>query len=168
MSDLKKNKIYLKSVIHNAAVGSATSKEQMSNDKDANDILIEVNSVGTLLLQRELENSGMLLKGCRILIVNSVGGLRPFKEFNPVDLASKAVLNKLDESLTLTHSVVSIFPGATDTDMFRKSTLDSLEESGEAQSFISKLPKHSIIEPSEIGKIIAFFCRQEISLYTNG
>ena len=106
----------------------------------------------------------MLLKGCRILIVNSVGGLRPFKEFNPVDLASKAVLNKLAESLTLTHSVVSIFPGATDTDMFRKSTLDSLEESGEAQSFNSKLPKHSIIEPSEIGKLIAFFCRQEISL----
>ena len=54
MSDLKENKIYLKSVIHNAAVGSATSKEQMSNDKDANDILIEVNSVGTLLLQKEL------------------------------------------------------------------------------------------------------------------
>jgi len=117
---LKENQIYIKSVIHNAAVGSSTSKEQTNNEKDANDVLINVNSVGTLLLQEELEKSGMLLNPCRILIVNSVGGVRPFKEFNPVDLASKAVLNKLADALSLNSnlSVVSVFPGATNTDMF--------------------------------------------------
>jgi len=52
--------------------------------------------------------------------------------------------------------------------MFKKSTLDSLEKNGEASNFIEKLPKKSIIEPSEIGKIISFFIRDEISMYTNG
>jgi len=47
-----------------------------------------------------LEKAGILLNPCRILIVNSVGGVRPFKEFNSIDLASKAVLNKLAESLS--------------------------------------------------------------------
>ncbi len=58
---LKENQIYLNSVVHNAGVGSYTSKEQSNTLKDANDVLIEVNSIGTVLLQEELEKSGMLL-----------------------------------------------------------------------------------------------------------
>ncbi len=96
--------------------------------------------------------------------------MRPFKEFNAIDLASKAVLNKLALNLSEKekYSVASIYPGATNTDMFRKSTLDSLEERGEAHKFISQLPKNSIIEPIEIGKIISFFAREEIAKLTNG
>lgn len=170
VENLKEKDIYLKCIIHNAGVGSQTSEEQTNINKDANAVLIEVNSIGTVRLQEELEKSGMLLDPCRVLLVNSVGGIRPFKEFKPIDQASKAVLKTFATNLAKKEglSAISIYPGATNTDMFKKSTLEPLEKTGETEAFISKLPKKRIIDPLEIGKIIAFFVRDDISLYTNG
>jgi NAD(P)-dependent dehydrogenase (short-subunit alcohol dehydrogenase family) len=51
--------------------------------------------------------------------------------------------------------VFAVCPGATDTEMFRQSTLNRLSED-ERQAFLATLPKGRLIAPSEIAELVAF------------
>ena len=66
------------------------------------------------------------------MIISSVGALRPFHEMNAFDCASKAILDGwINEIYTKNKfNVITICPGATDTDMFQKSTTNSLKNAG--------------------------------------
>lgn len=58
-----------------------------------------------------------------------------------------------------------IYPGATDTDMFAKSTLNRMKQIGKLEEFVGKLPKKMVIDPSITGKIVELFICDEFREY---
>eukprot|EP01117_Protostelium_nocturnum_P002865 TRINITY_DN13789_c0_g1_i3.p1 TRINITY_DN13789_c0_g1~~TRINITY_DN13789_c0_g1_i3.p1 ORF type:complete len:368 (-),score=101.65 TRINITY_DN13789_c0_g1_i3:156-1259(-) len=90
-----------------------------------------------------------------IIFMGSVGGSTAvFPEYRASDLMSKAAVTYLSKHLAAEHAqshidVICLSPGATLTDMFRKSTLESCSD---PQLFMSLMPKQRLIEPSEIAE----------------
>lgn len=101
----------------------------------------------------------------KIINVSSVGGaVQIFPGFRLSDGMSKSAVAYLTKQLAAehVHTMVDIFaicPGATNTPMFRKSTLDKMHES-ELGVFLNNLPKQRIIEPEEIANIIIFLASE--------
>ena len=77
---------------------------------------------------------------------------------------SKAAVAHLTRQLAaeLVDSPIDVFalcPGATDTPMFRSSTLDPLG-TVERDAFVAALPKGRLIDPAEIAQLIVFLASQ--------
>lgn len=49
-------------------------------------------------------------------------------------------------------------PGATETDMFRASTLDKMKVPGELERFLNALPQGRLMQPEEVGEAVYWLC----------
>lgn len=95
-----------------------------------------------------------------VLFLGSVGGgsQSVFPPFKMTDGMSKAAIVYAVKCLAAKYvhypvDFTCICPGATETDMFRASTLEKMEE---PEKFVKRLPKSRLIQPSEIADGICF------------
>ena len=149
-------------LVNNAAVGSATVA-MFSDDPEAQDgLMLAINAAGTLAMCRWFLAAPATRPGARKLVnLSSVGGgIATFPGFSLADGMSKAAIAHLTRQLAAetVHADVDVFalcPGATDTEMFRQSTLNHLTEA-ERAAFLAGLPKGRLIRPEEIADVVAF------------
>ena len=149
-------------LVNNAAVGSATVA-MFSQDPDQQDaLMLAINAAGTLAMCRGFLAAPATRPDPRKLVnLSSVGGgLSTFPGFSLSDGMSKAAIAHLTrqlaaETVALEIDVFALCPGATDTEMFRQSTLDHLSETDRA-AFLAGLPKGRLIRPGEIAEVVAF------------
>ncbi len=83
-----------------------------------------------------------------------------FPGFSLSDGMSKAAVAHLTrrlaaEAMAPGEDVFALCPGATDTGMFRRSSLNPVDEAARA-AFPARLPKERLIAPEEIAEVIAF------------
>jgi NAD(P)-dependent dehydrogenase (short-subunit alcohol dehydrogenase family) len=76
------------------------------------------------------------------------------------DNMSKAAVVSMTRQLAAEHAhsridVFAVCPGATDTEMFRTSTLDRLG-ADERRRFVDRLPKRRLIDPREVANVVTF------------
>lgn len=88
------------------------------------------------------------------------GGVAVFPGFRLSDGMSKAAVAFMTRQLAAEHvhtplDVFAVCPGATDTGMFRASTLNAMSPETRAR-FVNGLPKRRLIAPEEIADVIAF------------
>lgn len=150
-------------LMHLAAVGTATVSAYANDTAGQDSAMFAINADGALkVCQTYLElMRDYLQEPLKIINVSSVGGgVQVFPGFRLSDGMSKAAVAFLTKQLAaeLVHTQVDVFavcPGATNTAMFRASTLDPLTPE-ERQAFMHSMPKHRIIEPAEIASIMVF------------
>lgn len=150
-------------LLHVAAVGTATVRAYAEDVAEQDSAMFAINADGALkVCQTFLElMKDHLQEPLKIINVSSVGGgVQVFPGFRLSDGMSKAAVAFLTRQLAaeLVHTKVDVFavcPGATNTGMFQASTLNPMSPE-ERQSFIESLPKHRLIEPSEIASILLF------------
>ena len=148
-------------LIHNAGLGSKTVEHVSNVHHEQAALLIQVNAIGTLWLNNLLCPKMVERGSGKIILISSVGGgITQFPGFNYADGMSKAAVAFLGRTLgaDLAQSGVEVFticPGATDTPMFRASTLNDLGEN-ERLGVIKSLPKSRLIEPREIAELGLF------------
>lgn len=124
--------------------------------------LMRVNALGPLWvtdalsdsIHRAADNSGR----ATIIFIGSVGGgsSAVFPEYCAADLMSKAALTYFSKHLAAQHvrdniDVLCLSPGATETDMFRQSTLSTIPD---VPAFVDSMPKRRLIQPHEIAKSV--------------
>ena len=63
---------------------------------------------------------------------------------------------------------MSICPGATDTEMFQKSTLNYASQKNKLEEFVANLPKGIVIKAEDIAHIVAIFSRRKYRDYLVG
>jgi NAD(P)-dependent dehydrogenase (short-subunit alcohol dehydrogenase family) len=159
VSDLPKE---INILVNNAGLGSKTV-ESISSDKYEQDLaLMQVNALGPLWLSQEvIKLMKELSKPLKIINISSVGGgIFHFPGFRLADGMSKAAVAFMTKQLAAENTqtnidIFAICPGATETDMFRASTLDDLSEVAR-ESLIQSLPKHRLISPAEISDLCFF------------
>eukprot|EP01039_Chlorochromonas_danica_P005066 gene5066-5565_t len=172
VNEVKARGILLDVIVHNAAVGTQTSVAQATASSASSEVLLNVNVVGTIALQDELLKANVVNgQGCSVMVISSVGALRPFQEMHPIDQASKAMENQWAKYLNSQYPhlhVVALAPGATNTEMLQQSVLNKLDAQGQLQGFIHRLPKHMLIQPQYLASIVAFFSQNAIAQYLHG
>lgn len=143
---IKEENIYIKGIVntlpYNLSNGNAIIKEEngknvVSNLKTENSGYSSLNPFikGNIILQEELERSGMLLNSCRAILLDSLYGR-----------ASSKFMYSNNKNI---QSIATVFSG----DMKITETISS---------------KNKIVKAEDIGKIISFFLRKEISNFCNG
>jgi NAD(P)-dependent dehydrogenase (short-subunit alcohol dehydrogenase family) len=150
-------------LINNAAVGSATVAAYADDLEEQDSAIFAINADGALkVCQAFLALQPSILETpLKIINVSSVGGgIQVFPGFRLADGMSKAAVAFMTKQLAaqLTHSSVDVFaicPGATNTAMFQASTLNNMD-ARDQESFVQSLPKHCLIEPTEIASIMVF------------
>lgn len=155
-------------LINAAAVGSATVAAFADDDASQDSAMLTINADGTLkVCQTFLELMGNEATTSPLKVINfsSVGGgIGTFPDFRLSDGMSKAAVAALSRQLAaqLTDSRIDVFaicPGATDTKMFRASSLDHLS-ADERHAFERSLPKGRLIDPVEIANIVLFLASE--------
>ena len=147
-------------LINNAGLGSATVENITKDIFEQDSKLLLVNAVAPLWLIRKLLPS-MKKNGGKIINIASVGGgITQFPGFHLADGMSKAAMVFMTRQLAaeMAHEPVDVFaicPGATETPMFGKSTLDHLDID-QKKELIQKLPLNRLINPKEIAEIALF------------
>lgn len=127
--------------------------------------LMQVNALGPLWVTEAIESS--LLQAARreggrgrssVIFIGSVGGgsAAVFPEYRCSDLMSKAAMTYLVKHLAAQYvrdalDVVCVAPGATETDMFRQSTLSKIRD---VAAFIDGMPKRQLIQPREVADTV--------------
>lgn len=147
-------------LVNNAGVGSATVA-QFSDQPDMQDqLMLQINAAGTLAMCKGFLAMAATGPGPRKIVnLSSVGGgIATFPGFSLADGMSKAAIAHLTRQLAAetVQEAVDVFalcPGATDTEMFRQSTLDHLDAPSRA-AFLAGLPKGRLIQPVEIARIV--------------
>lgn len=92
-----------------------------------------------------------------VIFIGSVGGgSAVFPEYCAADLMSKAATSYLSKHLAAQHvrdkvDILCIAPGATETDMFRRSTLANVAD---RKSFVDSLPKRRLLQPKEVASAV--------------
>ena len=158
-------------VVFNAALGSATVTQYADQGDDfgaANDeAMLKVNAMGPLWIYKAIKNS-LLKKDAptKLVFISSVGGgIAAFPKFTLSDGMSKAAVSFLARQLAAENTqtpidVFTICPGATETPMFKASSLDHLN-ADERKEFERTLPKQRLIQASEIAYWVAQLLRPE-------
>lgn len=156
----------LDALVNNAAVGSATVAMFSDDPAEQDALMLGINAAGTLAMCR-----GFLALSAthpathpsprKLINLSSVGGgIAAFPGFSLADGMSKAAVAHLTRQLAAesVHEEVDVFalcPGATDTEMFRQSTLNKMTEADRA-AFLAALPKGRLIRPDEVAELVAF------------
>lgn len=92
-----------------------------------------------------------------VIFIGSVGGgSAVFPEYCAADLMSKAATSYLSKHLAAQHvrdkvDILCISPGATETEMFRRSTLSKVEDPA---GFIDSMPKRRLLQPEEVASAV--------------
>lgn len=159
-------------VVNNAAVGSATVNHYEEDPALVDEALVDINAMGAYrvcraalaVMRRHLGDQanapGHPRRGKKLINLSSVGGVQVFPAMRLADNMSKAAVVYMTRQLAaeLAQQPIDVFavcPGATDTDMFRESTLDGLDDDGR-QSLLARLPKGRLIRPEEVADVILF------------
>lgn len=151
-------------LVNNAAVGSATVRAYADDLEGQDSAMLSINADGTLKMCQlflSLMREHITTHSLKIINMSSVGGgITAFPGFRLSDGMSKAAVAFLTRQLAaeLTDSMIDVFaicPGATNTKMFQASTLNPMSPEQRAE-FTHRLPKHRLIEPSEIANIVVF------------
>ena len=151
-------------LVNNAAVGTATVAAFATDPALQDSAMFAINADGTLKMCQTFLAHGAGAPA-KIVNISSVGGgVQVFPGFRMSDGMSKAAVAHLTRQLAaeLVDSPIDVFalcPGATDTPMFRSSTLDPLG-SDERDAFVAALPKGRLIDPAEIAQLIVFLASQ--------
>ncbi len=147
-------------LVNNAAVGSATVADWSGDPADQDSLMLQINADGTLkMCQHYLAVTDT--PGRKIINLSSVGGgVSIFPGFRLSDGMSKAAITFLSKQLAAETvfedvDVFAICPGATDTPMFRASTLSGMSLEEEA-AFLNRLPRKRLIAPAEIAALVHF------------
>ena len=147
-------------IIFNAALGSATVK-QYAQGSDAlafenDDAMMRVNALGPLWIYKKVqENLLKRDKKTKLIFLSSVGGgIAAFPYFTLSDGMSKCAVAFLGKQLAAenTHTLIDVFvisPGATETPMFKASTLDPMTPEAR-KAFEQAQSKKRLIQPQEI------------------
>lgn len=162
MADVAARHGGIDALVNNAAVGTATVAAFADTPEDRDATMLAINAAGTLSMCRGfLGLAGTTGTARKIVNLSSVGGgIATFPGFSLSDGMSKAAVAHLTRQLAAecVHTDVDVFalcPGATDTEMFRQSTLNHLSDEDRAR-FIAGLPKGRLIQPAEIAELAAF------------
>lgn len=151
-------------LVNNAAVGTATVAQYEPDPLRKDRALFEINAMGSF----EVAQNGLRLMKAqaaggpprKLINISSVGGLQVFPSMRLADNMSKAAIVYMTRQLAaeLVHEPIDVFgvcPGATDTEMFRSSTLKGMNEK-EERRFCSRLPKGRLIRPEEVAEVVVF------------
>lgn len=150
-------------LINNAAVGTKTIEFQVSGNEAQDEAFFRINSLGPYWLTEALLPRLMSTPSPKVIFMSSVGGgIRSFLGERPADAMSKAAISHYAKSLALKYSgggldVFTICPGATDTNMFRSSSLNHLTQQ-ERSNLIRNLPNQNLIHPNHLADIVDFLC----------
>lgn len=129
--------------------------------------LMRVNALGPLWVTNALMD--LIERGAEsdravIVFIGSVGGgsAAVFPEYCAADLMSKAAMSYLSKHLAAMHvmdgiDVCCVAPGATETEMFRKSTLDGLED---VDKFVGGMPKRRLIQPRDVAEVVVWLATE--------
>ncbi|MFY2558430.1 SDR family NAD(P)-dependent oxidoreductase [Corallococcus terminator] len=154
-------------LINNAALGTQTVKAEGGGSAWLEDeLFFRVNCLGPLWLTRMLVPKMLERGGGTVVMLSSVdGAFAAFPGFRAADGMSKAAIAFLTRQLAaeLAHepvTVVCVAPGATDTPMFRASTLEPLSAQSR-RALIARLPKQRLIEASEIAELVRWLCEPQ-------
>lgn len=148
-------------LVHNAGLGTKTVEAFSDNKLEQDEIFFKVNALAPMWLTEKLLPVLQRSPNGKIIFISSVGGgIFHFPRFRAADGMSKAALTFYAKQLSaeLSQSSVDVFticPGATETDMFRASTLNAMDASTKVQ-FISNLPKQRLIQPEEIAELAVY------------
>lgn len=132
--------------------------------------LMRVNALGPLWVTDALMDSikiaasGQGRGRSSIIFIGSVGGgsASVFPEYCAADLMSKSALSYLSKHLAAQHvrdsiDVCCVAPGATETEMFRRSTLSKVSD---VDAFVDSMPKRRLIQPEEIADAVFWLATQ--------
>lgn len=155
-------------LVNNAGLGSKTV-EKVTKDKYEQDAeLLKVNTLGPLWLCEEVIEQSQN-RAAKIINISSVGGgIFHYPGFRLADGMSKAAVTFLTRQLAAENAqtdidIFAICPGATETDMFKASTLDNFDDNSKKE-FINSLPKKRLIDPKEIAKLAYFLTKPEAQI----
>lgn len=136
----------------------------------ADEALLRVNSLGPLWVTESLADEihkAAYRNGdskATVIFVGSVGGgsSAVFPEYCAADAMSKSATTYLSKHLAAKYvqtpvDVMCISPGATETDMFRESTLSKVSDQ---RRFIEGMPKRKLIDPNDIAKSVLWLATQ--------
>lgn len=159
-------------LINNAGLGSKTVERYSQDVQEQDRLLFSVNALAPLWITQLLLPKLKQNTSAKIINIASVGGgVFHFPGFRLADGMSKAALTFMTKQMAaeLVHTGVDVFavcPGATETDMFKTSTLNEFTAE-EKQAFIKSLPKGRLIQPREIAEL-CFYLAQEGSSVLHG
>ena len=157
--------------------GSVASHEEVKKAVE-DEAMMRVNALGPLWVTQQLEPllqtaaADGRRKRAVLIVVGSVGGggPTPFPEHRPSDGMGKAASCYLAKQIAAEHihddlDVFCINPGATDTRMFKQSTLDRLKD---CKAFIKGMPKRKLIRPQQIAEIALWLSTAEAARALHG
>lgn len=132
--------------------------------------LMRVNALGPLWVTDALMDSIKLAASGQgrgrssIIFIGSVGGgsASVFPEYCAADLMSKAAMSYLSKHLAAQHvrdtiDVCCVAPGATETEMFRRSTLSKVAD---VEAFVDSMPKRRLIQPGDVADAVFWLATQ--------
>lgn len=156
-------------LILNAGLGSKTVESVTNTEYEQDRLLLQANALGSLTLCKlclptmEKRHSG------KIILVSSVGGgINTFPDFRVAEQMGKAALVYLGRQLSAQFintgiDIFTVCPGATNTGMFQRSTLDNLAPE-QRDHLVSSLPGGRLISPDEIAQLCFYLCQPEAQL----
>lgn len=155
-------------LVNNAAVGSATVACWSDAVNDHDGALFAINAEGTLKITQGFLDLDSDRQRKIITIASVGGGVAAFPGFRLADGMSKAAVAHMTRQLAAetVHDPIDVFavcPGATDTAMFRASTLEPLDEADRTR-FLSRLPNGRLIRPEEVAGLVHFLATDSSSL----
>jgi len=155
-------------LVNNAGLGSKTV-ENVTQDKFEQDAaLMTVNALGPLWLCEEFIKQNKD-RAAKIINISSVGGgVFHYPGFRIADGMSKAAVAFMTKQMAAENTqtdidIYAICPGATETDMFKASTLDTMNNN-DRNKFVESLAKKRLIDPKEIGKLCSFLITPEAQI----
>lgn len=149
-------------LVNNAAVGSATIESYEPDPSRHDEAFFHINALGALRVARAgiARMRGDDRQARKLINVSTVGALQTFAPMRIADNMSKATIVHMSQQLAaqLTHDNIDVFaicPGATDTEMFQRSTLTRLNEE-EKRSLLARLPRGRLIQSEELASLVVF------------
>ncbi len=173
---------------HGSAIGACpvakrkieqVARETASHQAAEDMALMRVNALGPLWVTEALESVLRLAAGSTngrgrstCIFIGSVGGgsSAVFPEYRASDLMSKAAMTYLVKHLAAQYvresiDVVCVAPGATETDMFRQSTLSKVSN---VDAFIDTMPKRKLIQPQEVADAVLWLATEKAARIFHG
>jgi NAD(P)-dependent dehydrogenase (short-subunit alcohol dehydrogenase family) len=157
-----------------------TALDRLVRQAAEDEALLRVNALGPLwvtealmpLLQEATRAHNARRSHATVIFIGSVGGgsSAVFPEYRPSDLMGKAAVTYLSKHLAAEHvqddiDVMCVSPGATETDMFRESTLSKHKNVGQ---FIDGMPKRCLIQPCDIAETVRWLATSSAARVLHG
>mmetsp|Transcript_10893 Transcript_10893/g.33397 ORF Transcript_10893/g.33397 Transcript_10893/m.33397 type:complete len:291 (-) Transcript_10893:176-1048(-) len=166
---------HLDVLINNAALGSATVRGYCGDNASSfmhDEALMRVNALGPLWVTQTLLPLRESQERSVVIFVGSVGGgsSAVFPEYHASDLMSKSAVSYLSKHLAAehVHTEIDIFcvsPGATETEMFRQSTLNRMSN---PKAFVKGMPKSELIQPEDVAANLYYLATSPASRMFHG